>query len=145
MMTNLDTRIERAKKEISGNESLLDMLEVEAATEMFNWGQSLAESIASDTSGIDDAAAEDATAPRLKALRQALRSIGNWAVGKYSDPADRTALKEKLPEQMRLILGDKSNDLSIGELDKIIDSVDAQGQTPHQLILKMKELIEKTG
>lgn len=144
-MTNLDTRIERAKKEISGNESLLDMLEAEAAAEMFNWGQSLAVLIASDTSGMDDEAAEEATAPRLKALRQALRSIGNWAVGKYSDPVDRTALKEKLSEQIGLILGDRSRDLPIGELDRIIDSVDAQGQTPHQLILKMKESIEKTG
>lgn len=144
-MRNLDDRIERAKKEISGNESLLEMLEEDAAIEMFDWGQALAASIASDTDGMDDAAADEAMAPRLKALRQALRSIGNWAVGKYSDPADRASLKEKLPGQLQLILGDRSKDLSTDELGRLIDEVDAQGQTPRQLILKIKDLIGKTG
>lgn len=144
-MRNLDDRIERAKKEISGNESLLEMLEEDAAIEMFDWGQALATSIASDTDGMDDAAADEAMAPRLKALRQALRSIGNWAVGKYSDPADRASLKEKLPGQLQLILGDRSKDLSTDELGRLIDEVDAQGQTPRQLILKIKDLIGKTG
>jgi hypothetical protein len=144
-MTNLDTRIERAKKEISGNESLLEMLEEKAASEMFQWGQELAASIASDTSGMDDAAADQITAPRLRALRQALRSIGNWSVGKYADPADRAPLKEKLFEQFQSILGVRSERLSSGEFDKVIDSVDAPIQTPLQLILMMKELIGKTG
>lgn len=144
-MTNLDTRIERAKKEISGNESLLEMLEAEATTEMFAWGQMLAASIVNDTDGMDDAAAEEATAPRLKALRQSLRSIGNWAVGKYSDPADRASLKEKLYEQFQIILGDRSKHLSAGELNKIIDSVDEPGQSPLPLILKIKELTGISG
>lgn len=144
-MTILDARIERAKKEISGNESLLEMLEEKAASEMFQWGQELAASIAGDTSGMDDAAADQITAPRLKALRQALRSIGNWSVGKYADPADRASLKEKLLEQFELILGGRSKAPDAGELNKVIDLVDAASQTPHQLILKMKELIGKTG
>jgi hypothetical protein len=144
-MTNLDARIERAKKEISGNESLLDMLEENAAVELFNWGLEMAASIARETGGMDDAAAGEVTAPRLKALRQALRSMGNWAVGKYSDPGDRASLKEKLNEQFQLIMGDESKRLAAGELNKVIDSVDAPGQTPQQLIATMKELIGKTG
>ena len=144
-MTNLDKRIERAKKEISGNESLLEMLEAETATEMFIWGQTLAALIAAETDGMDDTAAEEAMAPRLKALRQALRSIGNWAVGKYSDPGDRASLKEKLHEQFQLILGERSNQLSVEDLNGVIDQVDDQDQEPHRLILKMKELIGNTG
>ena len=144
-MMDLDARIERAKKEISGNESLLDMLETEAATEMFHWGQALAASIAKDTDGMDDAVAEEITAPRLKALRLTLRSVGNWAVGRYSDPADRGSLKVKLYEQFQLILGEQTNALSPGELSAVIDAVDVQGGTPQQLILKMKDLIGKTG
>jgi hypothetical protein len=143
-MTDLSARIERAKKEISSNESLLEMLETEAASELFNWGSSLAASIARDTEGMDDAAADAAMAPRLKALRQAVRSMGNWAAGKYSDPVDRSQLKPKLLEQFKLILGE-STKLSTDELDKVIDSVDAPGSSPQSLLLKMKELIEKAG
>jgi len=144
-MTNLDARIERAKKEISGNESLLEMLEEKAAVEAFEWGQLLAASIAKETDGMDDVSADEMTAPRLKALRQALRSIGNWAMGKYADPVDRASLKEKLLGQFQLILGDRSKRLSAGELNEVIDAVDMQAVAPHQLILKMKELIGKTG
>ena len=143
-MPNLDARIERAKKEISGNESLLEMLEADSATEMFNWGLSLAASIAGDTEGMDDTAADATMAPRLKALRQAWRSVGNWAVGKYSDPADRAELKKKLHEQFQLILGDSAG-ISSAELNEVVDSVDAQGSLPHSLILKMKAFIEKPG
>jgi len=144
-MINLDARIERAKKEISGNESLLDMLEEKAAAELFNWGLEMAASIARETGGMDEAAAGEATGPRLKALRQALRSMGNWAVGKYSDPGDRAGLKEKLYEQFQLILGDESKRLAAEQFNKVIDLVDVSGQTPQLLIVKMKELIGKTG
>lgn len=143
-MTNLDARIKRAKKEISGNESLFDMLEADSANEMFNWGLSLAASLARGTEGMDDSAAQEAMAPRLKALRQALRSVGNWAAGKYSDPADRLQLKGRLLEQFQLILGG-SVSISSVELNRVIDSVEAQGSSPHPLILAMKAFIEKPG
>jgi len=143
-MTDLNARIERAKKEVSGNESLLEMLETGAATELFNWGSSLAAAIARDTEGMDDATADTSMAPRLKALRQAVRSMGNWAAGKYSDPADRLQLKSKLLEQFKLILGE-SMELPADNLNTVIDSVDVPGSTPHSLLLKLKELIEKTG
>jgi hypothetical protein len=142
-MTNIDSRVERAKKEVSGNESLVDMLEGDSASELFNWGTALAASITRTTDGMNDSAAEAALAPRLKALRQALRSIGNWAAGKYADPADRAQLKEKLLEQLRLVLGETSR-ITTGELSGVIDCVDAPDMSPHALILKLKELIEKT-
>jgi hypothetical protein len=143
-MTTIDSRIERSKKEISGNESLLDMLEGDTAIELFNWGLSLAAAIARTTEGMDDSAAELALAPRLKALRQALRSTGNWAVGKYSDPGDRAKLKNNLLEQFHLILGEPFN-LSSEALSGVVDAVDVPGVSPLALILRMKELIEKTG
>jgi hypothetical protein len=143
-MTNLDARIERAKKEISGNESLFEMLEADSATEMFNWGLSLAALIAKKTEGLDEPTANEAMAPRLKALRQALRSVGNWAAGKYTDPAARLQLKGKLLEQFQLILGE-SVLISPVELNRVIDSVDTPGGSPHPLILAMKAFIEKPG
>lgn len=143
-MPDLNARIERAKKEISGNESLLEMVETDTATEIFNWGLAMAAEIAKETDGMDDAAADLVTAPRLKALRQSLRSIGNWAVGKYANAEDRTQLKDKLLEQFNLILGEKAKGLSDVELKTLLDEVDISGITPQQLILKLKALIEKT-
>lgn len=143
-MTNLDARIERAKKEISGNESLFEMLEADSVSEMFNWGLSLAAAIARDTEGMDDNAANEAMTPRLKALRQALRAVGNWAAGKYTDPAARLQLKGKLLEQFQLILGDSVLINSV-EFNRVIDSVTASGSSPHPLILTLKAVIEKSG
>jgi len=143
-MTNLDARIERAKKEISGNESLFEMLEADSVSEIFNWGLSLAAAIAKQTEGLDDPTANEAMAPRLKALRQALRAVGNWAAGKYTDPTTRLQLKGRLLEQFQLILGDSVLIDSV-ELNRVIDSVDVPGSSPHPLILTMKALIEKSG
>lgn len=144
-MTDINTRIQNAKKEITGNEALLDMLDAESATEMLNWGIAMAASVAGRTDGLDDAAAELVTAPGLKATRQALRSIGNWATGKYVEAEDRLQLRDKLLEQFKLILGEKSK-LPSGEvLATLLNEVDGSGKTPHQLILKLKALIEKTG
>lgn len=144
-MTNITTRIESAKKEIMGNESLLDMLEADAATEMLNWGIALAASVAERTNGMDDSAAELVITPGLKAVRQSLRSIGNWAVGKYVEANDRIQLRDKLLEQFKLIFGDKVKLLNAAELGKLLDEVTDSKNTPHQLILKLKTLLEKTG
>ena len=104
-MTDLNTRIQNAKKEITGNEALLDMLDAEAGTEMLNWGISMAASIAKRTAALDDAAAEAILASGLKAVRGLMRSVGNWAAGKYADPASRVPLRDKLLEQLKLIIG----------------------------------------
>lgn len=144
-MTDLNARIEKAKKDMSGIESLYEMLEGDAAADMFNWGQELAASIASDTDGLEDAAAEEALASRLKALRKTLRSIGNWAAGKYTDPSDRDSLKGNLLENLQAVLGEKSKHLTPGELNEVIDLVDKEGQAAHRLIQRLKEVIASTG
>src|SRR5919205_2977346 len=95
-MTEVNDRIQRLIEEIMGNESLLEMLETEAATEMLNWGIATAKSLVNKTQAIDDFAADLAILPRMKAIRQAMRSIGNWAAGKYVDPASRIELRDKL-------------------------------------------------
>ena len=145
IMTDINTRIQNAKKEITGNEALLDMLDADAATEMLNWGIAMAASVAGRTEGMDDAEADLVITPGLKAARQALRSMGNWATGKYVEAEDRVQLRDRLLEQFKLIVGDKSK-LPNGEaLGRLLNEVDDSGNLPHQLILKLKTLIEKTG
>jgi hypothetical protein len=91
-MADIGDRIRRAMEEMTGNEALLEMLETNAAEEMLDWGKSLAASLVRRTEELDDFAADLALLPRLKAVRQSMRSIGNWAVGKYSDPNSRIQL-----------------------------------------------------
>ena len=144
-MIDLNTRIQNAKKEITGNEALLDMLEAEAGTEMLNWGISMAASIAERTAVLDDATAEEALAAGLKAVRGTMRSMGNWAAGKYADPASRTPLKEKLLEQLKLILDEGKKLPSSPDLDALLNLVDEAKLSQLELIVKFIELVESSG
>jgi hypothetical protein len=126
-----------------GNESLLQMLETEAAAEMLNWGINTAKTIVNKTMDLDDFAAELAILPRLKAIRQSMRSIGNWAAGKYADPESRLQLREKLLGYFRVIFGEDARLPSSEKMDELLNEVDNKDNTPHQLILKLRRLIEE--
>ena len=144
-MTGFGTRIERVIEEITGNESLLEMLDTEAATEILNWGVATAKSIVSRTQDLDDFAANLALLPRLKAIRQSMRSIGNWAAGKYADVASRAQLRNKLLENFKVIFGEESRLPSADQMDAVLNQVDDKTNTPNQLILKLKRLLEEAG
>ena len=138
-MTDIKTRVENAKKIVTGNVSMLDMLETEAVTELMNWGITLAAQIAQNTNGLDDTAAGQNMEPRMKALRHFLRGTGNWAAGKY-DAASHPDLKNKITEQWKTMLGVEAP----ADLMKLLHLVDDAKNTPHQLILKLKETLTLT-
>jgi hypothetical protein len=140
-MVDISARVQRTVEEMMGNEALLGMLETEAATEMLNWGIATAKTLISKTQDLDDFAADLALVPRLKAIRQLMRSIGNWAAGKYAAPASRVQLREKLLEYFRVIFGEDSHLPAAEKLDEVLNRVDDPKNTPQQLILKLKELI----
>lgn len=142
-MADLNTRIERVIEEITGNEALLEMLETDAATEMLNWGIATAKSIISRTRELDDFAADLAILPRLKAIRQSMRSIGNWAAGKYADPVRRIQLRDKLLSHFRTIFGEERQLPPAEKMDEVLNQVDDETNTPHQLILKLRQLLEE--
>lgn len=142
-MTNLLSRIENAKKTITGNESLLDMLDAEAATLLLNWGMELAGSIAQSTESMDDASADLNLEPRLKALRQFMRAAGNWAAGKYEDALSRMELKDKLLECLQTMRVADAKLPSATELDGLL--VISAGATQKQSIEKLKKLLAQSG
>jgi hypothetical protein len=141
-MDDLNERLQKIINEISGNEALLQMLETDAATEMLNWGIAMGHLLIKRTEGLDTDAADLAIVPRLKAVRQSMRSIGNWAVGKYSDPESRIQLRDKLLEYFRAIFGEDAVLPTSEALDAVLNQVDDTSNTPHQLILKLKQLME---
>jgi hypothetical protein len=144
-MTDSGTRMERVIEEMTGNESLLEMLDTEAATAMLNWGITTAKSIVSKTQDLDDFAADLAILPRLKAVRQSMRSIGNWAAGKYIDMESRVPLRDKLLENFRVIFGEDSNLPSAEEMDAVLNQADDKTNTPNQLILKLTQLFTEAS
>ena|SRR6185295_18692171 len=144
-MTDLYSRTDRVIKEITGNEALLDMLDTEAATEMLDWGKAAAISMVNKTSELDDLSANLVLVPGTKAIRQAMRSIGNWVSGKYTDPAGRIELRDKLLEYFRTIFGEEMPLLSPENLDEVLNQVDDQQRTPQQLIISLRRLLEDFG
>jgi hypothetical protein len=141
-MADLNSRVQRVISEMLGNEALLGMLETDAAAEMLSWGTAMATSLVKTTNELDDLAANLAIMPRLKAVRQSMRSIGNWAVGKYIDSESRVELRDKLLERFRVIFGENARLPSIEKLDQLLNEVDDKNHTPYQLILKLKQLLE---
>lgn len=144
-MADLNARIERAIEEMTGNEALLGMLETEAATEMLNWGIAMAKSVISRTRELDDWTAELALLPRLKAIRQSMRSIGNWAAGKYENPESHLQLRDKLLEHFRTIFGERRELPTARQLDDLLSQADNKSQTPGELIRKLQDLLEQRG
>ena len=141
-MVDINSRIQRVIGEMLGNEALLEMLETDAAAEMLKWGTAMAASLVKTTNDLDDLTANLAIMPRLKAVRQSMRSIGNWAVGKYIDPEDRVELRDRMLERFRVIFGENARLPSIEKFDELLNQVDDKNNTPYQLILKLKQLLE---
>lgn len=140
-MADLGARIQRAVEEMTGNEALLEMLDTDAAVELLNWGKALAASAVKHTEGLDDFAADLALLPRLKAVRQTLRSVGNWAAGKYTEVDSRVQLRDKLLEHLHTIFGESANLPSANRMDAVLNEVDNQQNNSHQLILKFRDML----
>jgi hypothetical protein len=144
-MANIAARIQQVIDQMTGNEALLEMLETNAAIEMLEWGKAMVVSLVKKTEDMNDFATDLALMPRLKAVRQFMRSVGNWAAGKYTDPADRIELRDKLLGHFRTIFGEDEKLPSAVEMDAVLNQVDDKQNNSHQLILKLKGLLNRPG
>jgi hypothetical protein len=140
-MADITARRQQVIDQMTGNEALWEMLDTDAASEMLDWGIAMAASLVQATADMDELAAETFLEPQLKAVRQTMRSVGNWAAGKYSDPDSRVQLREKLLGHFQTIFGEDAILPSADEMDAVLNQVDDQKYNPHQLILKLKELL----
>lgn len=141
-MVEIGARVQRVIEELTGNEALLEMLETEAATELLDWGIEMASSLVKRTEGMDEAEAEQVLLPRLKAVRQVMRSVGNWAAGQYVDPESRAQLRDTLLGHFKVIFGGDVRLPSPQEMDELLNQVDDKNNATHQLILKLKQSLE---
>lgn len=106
-MSELEKRFHRVMGSMIGNESLAASLDDDAAGELLSWGKTAAKRIVDETDGMDDDAAEERMAPRLRALRVMMRAVGRW-VGEAGslDTESRLALWNRVGEQARVLFGD---------------------------------------
>ena len=141
-MTDINSRIQKFVGDMTGNEALLEMLDTDAATEMLTWATATVTTLVKKTEGMDDATAERTLEPQLKAVRQALRSGGNWAAGKYADPESRSSLQAKLAEYRSVIFGGPAKILPDTALVSMLNQVDDKGKTPIQLVQSFKRIME---
>jgi hypothetical protein len=141
-MTDINSRIQKFVGQMTGNEALLEMLDTDAATEMLKWATATVTTLVKKTEGMDDATAERTLEPQLKAVRQALRSGGNWAAGKYADPESRAALQAKLAEYRSVISGEPAKVLPNTTLVSMLNQVDDKGKSPMQLVQSFKRIME---
>jgi hypothetical protein len=137
--------MERVIEELSGNEALLQMLDTDAAREMLNWGIATARSVIYRTRDRDGFDIELALLPRLKALRQSMRSIGNWAAGNYENREDRIELRDRLLGHFRTIFGERRELPTARQMDDLLQQVDDKNLTPRQLLLGLQDLLEQRG
>jgi hypothetical protein len=72
-----------------------------------------------------------------------MRSIGNWAAGKYTEPASRIQLRDRLLSHFRTIFGEERTLPPPEKMDEVLNQVDDKSNTPHQLVLKLKKTLEE--
>lgn len=142
LMTDINARIQKYVGAMTGNEALLEMLDADAAAEMLTWATETVSTLVKKTEGMDEETAEQVLEPQLKAVRQAMRAGGNWAAGKYTDPASRADLKAKLMEYRAVISGEPARILPDTSLVSMLDQVDDTKKSPLQLVESFKRLME---
>ena len=142
-MADTQERAKKAAAALAGNEALFGMLNEEGASVLLEWGVEISTSVVNKTEGMDDQTADEVLSPKLKAVRTLMRSIGNWAAGQYAEPESRVGLRDKLLELFRIFESDEAASPENEALDKILNQVDETSDSQAQLILKLKQLIDK--
>src|SRR5688572_25216606 len=103
---DLEKRIRMAAESILENESLRDGLDDQTASALLDWGIARAKQIASLTADIqDEDEAEQASYPRMRALRQMLR-IAAQLSAENIDSVEHSVLMEELTNLIPLVYGE---------------------------------------
>jgi len=144
-MSKVDSRIKDAVEALMGNESLLEMLEGNAASELLSWGIELATRVVRGTAEMEDEDAAAAMLPRLRAVRQILRSIGNWVAGEPAEVSARTQLRDLLLEQFKTIFGDGSAMPTPAQIDQVLGQASDPAFAPRRLIKVLRSLFDQFG
>ncbi len=142
-MDQLNKRIDRAAESILENEALSSELDDAAAKVLLQWGVARATTIATETAGLDEQAAEGVMYPRQKALRRLLRTVSKWVAGRETMTAEEHAASlANAVEQAGIIYGE-----DFDPPDEARQAAFLQGQAeyvddPPRLIERLRRFLE---
>ena len=141
-MSELEKRFHRVMGSMVGNESLAASLDEDAAGELLSWGKVAARRIVDETEGMDDEAAEERMAPRLRALRLMIRAVGRWVgEAKNLDEESRLALWKRVEDQACVLFGES---FVLPSMDEVLSQLPADANAVH-VVAWVKNLIEDQG
>ena len=142
-MDNYANRLSRAAESLLENEALTADLDTEAANALLAWGQDCVERIVHDTVGFDDAEAEEAIAPRLKALRRLMRQVNSWVADQQAAGANLIQPPwPKMLEQATIIYGQGYRLPEAAQLETFLTQHTTLLNNPRQLIVNLRHHIE---
>jgi hypothetical protein len=134
--TRSGERADRAVERLLENESLTADLEDAPARVLLELGADWARRIAGSTAAIrDEAAADQALAPALEGVRQALRLMADFAAAPSSDPAAANALLDTLLAHLPLSITPEQRQKVLSQL--------TQAASAEQALLALKQLVEQ--
>jgi hypothetical protein len=140
----LAERAKRAAESILENESLTADLDDQAAKVLLDWGTTCARTIATSTSGLSAAQAQEAMDLRLRAVRQFMRSINGWAAEQQGMDAEGHAARlVKVLEQAAIAYGTGFVHPAQEQRDTFLAQQVEQASTPQQWIAELRALIEQ--
>lgn len=141
-MSTLEQRFQSVMGGMIGNESFAESLEEKAAGDWMAWGQIVARRIVDGTDGLDDAAAEEYMAPRLRALRLIMRALGRWVgEAKTLDSESRLALWNRVGDPARVVFGES---FVLPAMEKVLAQLPT-GATAQQVVARLVALFDPQG
>ncbi|MBN1874276.1 MAG: hypothetical protein JXA33_08590 [Anaerolineae bacterium] len=137
----LKPRESRAAESLLENEALTAALDDTAAKVLLDWGVACAKMIAQSTAGLDDLEAEEAMAPRLRAIRRFMRLVNQW-IPKRAEMSgeDSRALWAKMAGQVVIIYGRELTSFTDVQWDMFLQH--SQTVHPSQAIENLRVWIE---
>lgn len=141
-MSNLDERYQRVMVSMAGNEALAESLDENAAGELFSWMEKAVKTIVDRTDGLDDEAAEEHMAPRMRALRLMMRAVSRW-VGERNELDAESSLFfwNRIGEQARTAFGES---VVLPSVEEAVTQIPA-GANAQQVIAWLKNYIDERG
>lgn len=134
-------RTARVAESIMENERLTADLDDDAAKVLIDWGVACARLVAQRTTGMDDAEAEEAMYPGLRATRRMMRTMNDWiAEGQGIGGVERLAFLDKVIEHAALVYGGDFAPPSPAQRKTFLRQHLAD--PPPHLIASLRELIE---
>jgi hypothetical protein len=106
--SKLAQRASRVVESILENEQLTAGLDDATARPLIAWGSACAKMIAHSSAGLDDAQAQQAMSPRLRATRRLMRLVSRWFADRQEMDAAHSAAQLAMVIEQAAIIYDKA-------------------------------------